>query len=239
MMLLMVITCVNKWSNEKWVAQKSKERKHQKWHRRRSSAPNPTNAVFVCVLSDSLCFHGTFLGHSIWVLGGKSLYFSQQCLSEKYRALVLFIGQISSESEVFWVRMFLRVKKNTILIHSRQQQKKFSLEFREKAREMWFRGMFESSRSQLRVKLSNYVEIKGQKKRCVSKKFYLKAQDRKSCIFFAHTEKFPKEFCASENTVLIMRQSGAKESEWALKFLFFLCGVWREIECKKKSFNII
>jgi hypothetical protein len=60
----------------------------------------------VCVEADS-CFRGTFLGAqhlSIFLLLSK-------CLSQKYLALELFIGQISSESEVFWVRVCLRVTR--------------------------------------------------------------------------------------------------------------------------------
>lgn len=98
--LLMVITCVNKRSNDEI---KREEREKYRNSLRRSK----TKGFHLCLCFGTF-FSGTQQHHG--VRRHRKKRFSAKCLSQ-YRALVLFIGQISSEAEVFWMQVFLRVKK--------------------------------------------------------------------------------------------------------------------------------
>lgn len=178
-MLLTVITCVNKRLNDVlWGLLFWRKKTYPtQWESEMRNKPDvepkraeSKRAMSVCVVH--------FSGHSIWVLDGEKIYFSQQCLSQ-YRAL-LFIGQISSETEVFGCKCACAQKN----IFTKILQKfAFELENKSRREKKANRKELQSIARETRrlcfglenIRRANYVKESVQirarpKKRCVTKK---------------------------------------------------------------------
>lgn len=116
----------------------------------------------------------------------KHFNFSEQCLSEN-RALVLFIGQISCEAEVFWVEVCLRAKKNLFTVSNLIRGKKIkSAKFFGRFATCFWCAFCESSRADVfrefrrQLRKRKCPEELRPEKRCVTKNFISRPNNERS-----------------------------------------------------------